>query len=121
MELLHRDVALRLECIVERRQWRCGIAVEFGVALPHQLKSVVVKPSPDVQSMLLDALVGIGVAPARTLSPKAPAHLINGHFELFAPVRLLRDAECGSESAGAASENGDFCFPGRCHVRATWQ
>ena len=75
------------------------VARELRVALLHERQRVVVEAEPDVQPVLLDALVTIAVAPARPLPTEPPAVLDNGDVEGRPQRRGAREGMGGGQTS----------------------
>jgi hypothetical protein len=81
------------------------IAIQLGIAFAQYLESVLIEAHPDVEAVLLDAIVGAATGSA--LAAEAPSGLINGDVKL--PLMLRpREFESGGDSSTATADHGDF-------------
>src|SRR5262245_9950335 len=93
------DKAVLLEGVRPGGQRRVRRSAEFLVGALHRGKGIVIKPKPDMKSMLFDGSVRRS-PPASTLAAAAPPQLIDGDaLELFLPIRIVGDLESGHEGS----------------------
>src|SRR5512132_2344191 len=87
--LLHDEQARPLEGVLDRADRARRVARELVVALAQQPEGVVVEAQPDVQAVLLDALMR--AAPAGALAAESPAELVDG--DALVPLLPARPAQ----------------------------
>ena len=96
------------ESVAPGGQRRAGRAFQARIRFLDHLEGVGVKAEPDVQTVLLDALAHLRIAPAGALAAQAPAQLVDGDGVPVLPARLPRQVIGRRHGRHAAAEDGDL-------------
>ena len=107
------EIVARHERLLPRRQRRVGIAIQFRVRPLHDVERVVVEAEQHVQTMLLDALVVIGVSTTRALAAQSPTRLVHRDVMACPELRSRCQFERGSDGACATTQHrnaSNSCF-----------
>ena len=111
------DLVAGLEGLVPGGERLAGLALELLVGAPHDPEGVLVEAEPDVQPVLLDPHVVVGVAPAGALAAEAPAELVDGDVVLLAELLGARQLIGGDDGGNASAEDGDLLWCGHASPR----
>ena len=109
--LREHDVVVRLERVLPRRERRARRAPEQAVRLAQHAKRVLVEPEQDVQPVLLDALLVVGVSPRGALAAEPPAELVDGDLVVVLPVVDVGDLERCRQRAHPTAQDRDPLLP----------